>query len=159
VQHDDPPVADAGPDQTVNERSTVTLTGAGSSEPDGQTLTYTWTQTGGPAVTLSSTHAVSPTFTAPEGLANQDLTFQVAVSDGSPTVTDTAVFREHRLNDAPTASAGPTQTVNERSTVTLSAAGSSDPEGQTLTYTWAQTAGPAVTLSNTHAVSPTFTAP
>ena len=42
------PTADAGDDQTVAAGATVNLDGTGSSDPDaGDTLDYTWTQTGG----------------------------------------------------------------------------------------------------------------
>lgn len=48
-----PPVADAGPDQVVEQTSLagaeVTLNGSGSSDPDGDPLTYTWTWAGGSA--------------------------------------------------------------------------------------------------------------
>ena len=51
-------------------------------------------------------------------------------------------------NDAPSAAAGADQNVNELDVVTLDGTGSSDPEGVGLTYSWVQTSGPAVVLSN-----------
>ena len=68
-----PPVADAGPAQTVQVNSAVQLDGSGSSDPDGDTLSYQWSQTGGTAVTLSSATAVKPTFTAPASAGDPDL--------------------------------------------------------------------------------------
>jgi hypothetical protein len=48
-----PPVADAGPNQTVDEGVTVTLDGSNSSDPDGDISSYQWTQIAGIPVTLS----------------------------------------------------------------------------------------------------------
>ena len=59
------PIADAGPDQTVNEGVEVTLDGSNSSDPDGSIATFAWTQTSGPAVTLSDASSPQPTFTTP----------------------------------------------------------------------------------------------
>ena len=45
------PIADAGPDREVLAALTVSLDGSGSSDVDGDPLTYSWVQTAGPTVT------------------------------------------------------------------------------------------------------------
>ena len=63
------------------------------------------------------------------------------------------------VNDPPVADAGSNRAVNEGSAVTLDGSGSSDPDDGIASYLWQQTAGTAVTLSNSTATKPTFTAP
>ncbi|MBF9135301.1 hypothetical protein I0C86_41355 [Plantactinospora sp. S1510] len=75
------PTANAGPDQTVSPGATVTLTGLGSTDPDGTIAAYSWTKLSGPAVTLSSASAAQPTFTAPSTVSGTTLTFGLTVTD------------------------------------------------------------------------------
>ena len=60
-----PPTANAGPDQTADEGTTVQLAGSGT-DPEGAAVIYLWSQVSGPAVTLSSVADPNATFEAPE---------------------------------------------------------------------------------------------
>ncbi|MGX5913545.1 S8 family serine peptidase [Aliidiomarina sp. Khilg15.8] len=80
------PVASATAPSPVSGGAEVTLNASGSSDPDGDSLTYSWTQTAGQDVTLNANNVAQPTFTAPN--ADTTLTFSVTVSDGD--LEDTA---------------------------------------------------------------------
>lgn len=89
-----PPVADAGPDQIGAAAGTITLNGSGSSDPEGDTLTYEWTQVAGPPVAISGKNSAIATFTAAQ---NQSYSFRLTVRDpggmtssATTTVTTTA---------------------------------------------------------------------
>jgi hypothetical protein len=151
-----PPVANAGTDQSVNERATVTLDGSGSSDPDGNTLTYKWVAPAG--IPLSSISAANPTFTAPEVSQDTQYTFSLAVNDRFvDSQADHVVITVRNVNKAPVANAGTDQSVNEGTTVSLDGSASSDPDGNPLTYQWTVAAG--ITLSSTSESKPTCFAP
>ena len=92
----DPPVADAGDNQSVYSGVRVTLDGSHSSDPEGQTLTCQWAQTGGPTVQISSSTATRAYFTAPEVEIGQQATliFELTVFDSSMlSCTDTCIVQ------------------------------------------------------------------
>ena len=136
------------------------MNGTASSDPEGAPLTYSWSLTTRPAgstATLSSPSSATPTFTA-----DRPGTYvaQLIVNDGSlHSLPDTVTIATS--NVPPVANAGPDQIVAVGAVVSLNGSGSSDADGQPLTYSWSFTSKPAgstATLSNATAVSPTFVA-
>jgi hypothetical protein len=183
-----PPVADAGPDQKVLRRTKVSLNGSKSTDPDDGIASYRWTQISGTKVTLPSATSVTPTFTAPNVKARGTaLTFKLTVTDkGGRQSSDTCVVnvtyaqtttassaqpelmsvndtgqaaKSVRANQPPTANAGPDLKVVEGAMVQLDGSNSTDSDDGIVSRLWEQTAGPAVTLSDPKAVAPTFSAP
>jgi hypothetical protein len=83
-----PPIAYAGPDQSISTGAPFTLDGRGSTTPTG-TNTYAWSQTGGTTTPLSSTTVAQPTGTAPGTPGT--LTYGLVVDNGVLTSTQDTV--------------------------------------------------------------------
>ena len=153
------PIADAGTDGSydLSER-VIVLNGNQSSDPDGDSLTYEWTQVGGPMVSLSkgSASPAEARFDSPR--QEQTLTFELRVADeaGASSTDQISLTFE---NTPPLADAGEDQTVSAGALVMLSAAGSTDADHSAITYVWTQTEGDPVNLNSPESVSPTFVAP
>ena len=76
-----PPVADAGPDQTVRQGTRVRLDAIGSADPEGENPFYYWTQVKGMPVDLLEPLSLRPYFTAPVVLRPHVLRFRLIVRD------------------------------------------------------------------------------
>jgi YD repeat-containing protein len=154
-----PPVAEAGPDQTVSISELVCLDGSHSCDVDGDLLTYHWsllsTPAGSGAVLSAPTH-IRPCFVAD---LPETYVVQLIVNDGSfDSRPDTVTVSTH--NSPPVANAGPEQTVAVTHTVTLDGSGSEDVDGDLLSFKWSfasQPAGSKAKLSDPAALKPTFT--
>jgi chitinase len=88
-----PPTANAGANRTLVEGAAASLQGSGS-DSDGTIAAYLWTQTAGPAVTLSGANTANASFTAPQVTTSTALAFRLTVTDnqgatGSDDVTVT----------------------------------------------------------------------
>ena len=156
-----PPVADAGPDQIVASGATVTLDGSGSSDSDGTITIYTWQAQYNPSFTISITNPqiVNPTFVAPTGPATVVIGLVVIDDQSSISASDTVTITVLPPPLPPIADAGPPQTVRYGDTVTLDGRGSTDPNGDQITYSWAHTSGLSASLTGSNTAQPTFTAP
>lgn len=81
VSANEPPEVDAGAGQTVAAGDIVTLAGT-ATDPDGDPLLVSWSQTGGPPVALGTTDRLALDFSAPEADAPVTLTFELTAHDG-----------------------------------------------------------------------------
>lgn len=162
--HDDNerPIADAGPDQTVSPRSFVVLNGGGSSDPEDDPLTFAWTLTrtpGGSAASLLDDDRESPSF-SPDLAGTYRI--ELIVNDGAlDSRPDEVVVTVVEDNGVPTANAGPNQSVDVGDNVNLDGNGSSDPDGDRLSFTWTLASAPpgsSASLNNPSSATPRFTA-
>src|SRR5262249_26991421 len=121
------PVAQTGGAYAGVRNEPIAFDGIGSSDPDGDALTYAWDfgdgATGtGPTPTHAYTSLGSHTGT-------------LVVSDGELTSAPSTTIATIS-NRIPVANAGPPRTTFRNSPVSFDGTGSSDPDGDALTYQW-----------------------
>jgi hypothetical protein len=168
VSENHEPIARASAPGIVSEGETVTLNGGQSDDPDGDEITYSWAQTGGPSVSLSESESASPSFAAVasqdapciDGLPTSVLTFQLTVFDGevdsAPSSVEVKVMKNY---DPLTVTTVSDAAVRSGEYALLSAAVTGGTGCGKISYDWKQTAGSAGVLSNPTSRSPGFKAP
>ena len=162
-----PPVANAGLDQTVPIRQSVSLDGSASTDPDNNTpLTYAWSFVSRPAgsvATLLNADTSLASFT-PDAVG--EFRIKLVVTDSLGTTNkpddDLDTVTVSTVNSPPVADAGPDQAITLiGTTVQLDGRASYDLDGDPITYQWALTQKPegsTATLSNSSSSMPTFVA-
>jgi len=168
VAPNQPPTANAGPDQTVSDADDsgaepVTLDGGASSDPDGSIVSWVWTEDGEEIAT-----GASPTVALAVG--THAITLTVTDNDGASATDEVQITVIPPAQQPPVANAGPDQSVTDvdesgDQAVTLDGSASSDPDGSVVSWVWSEGgeeiatgATPTVTLSvGTHTITLTVT--
>jgi MYXO-CTERM domain-containing protein len=115
-------------------------------------------------IALDGRDTARPTFVAPDVAAETSLVARLTVSDGTTSVDDevTIVVKPQGtegVNRPPVANAGEARSVGVGSEVVLDASGSSDPDGDTLSFVWTSVDDASVVLASADTVAARFTAP
>jgi large repetitive protein len=147
------PVVIAAEPIQVPEGTEVTLKND-ATDPDGEPVTVTYEQLSGPVVTLNGA-----TFTAPTVDTETEMTFEAKAFDGrAESLPVVQVVKVVNVNQKPVAIVPPTAELRSTEMLTIDGTGS-DPDGDSLTFSWTQVSGPAVDLVNADQGSVSFHAP
>jgi len=143
------PTANAGKDQTIElPDSDLTLYGS-ASDPDNNLGTYDWYQVSGPSnATINQEHTLTPVL---KDLREGIYIIRLIVKDkeGATDSDDVKITVKPKVNEAPTANAGPSmETTLPDDKVAFDGDGW-DKDGSIVKYQWKQRSGPSnATLTN-----------
>ena len=84
------PATNAGPDQSVNQQTLVNLGGSGS-DGDGTVVGYSWNQLSGTTVVLTNANSAAASFTVPDIIADETLSFRLTVTDNDGAIASDSV--------------------------------------------------------------------
>jgi hypothetical protein len=153
-----PPIANAGPDQTITlPADSARLDGTGSSDPDGSIASYSWTVLSGPgAITVVNSNMATATA---ENLQAGKYVFELTVVDngGDSSKSQVTITVNPAAIAALLANAGHDTTITiTADTAVLNGSASSDPSGAITSYHWVELSGPGLAniLSANSPVSP-----
>lgn len=139
-----PPVVNAGPDQTVRLPNAAPLNGTATDDgfPFGSTLVVTWTKVSGPG-TVVFANPSSPVTTAQ---FSQEGTYvlRLTADDSRFTISDECTVTVLPQNTPPIINAGPDQTINFLDTTALAGIATDDglPVGSVVETVWTKISGP-----------------
>lgn len=172
-----PPIADAGPDKVIYEGGETTLDGTSSMDEDGTIKHYSWiledTDDDCDPVTgsLQDTHEAKTKFSAPKEIPQQECNYyyELEVRDNNGLIDSDGVIVKVQsadtatVNKPPIAHAGKDRQIHEGDTITLDGTGSTDEDGNIVSYKWNieewDDEDPSGKLSKSNSIITKFTAP
>jgi hypothetical protein len=154
-----PPVAIAGPNQSLSAGIMATTLNGSGTDADGVVVSYGWTQTAGPTsgVTINPNTSTTTGVAQVTGLSNGNTyTFKLTVTDneGATNSSTMNVMVGSTAGGAPTANAGANQSLPGGITSdTLSGSGT----GSGITFAWTHLSGGNATITTPSSPSTTIT--
>jgi len=130
---------------------------ATATDPENNELTFLWTQMNGTEVVLTNADTLNLSFTAPAVIATDVIRLELTVSDDLNVVIKQITVAVLPNNVPVITDVTADQTIDERTTVTLTVA-ATDADNEALTYRWVVN-GATVTLTGDTSDTVTFTAP
>lgn len=152
-----PPVVNAGTNQTLTlPVNSTNLTGS-ASDPDGSVASYSWTKMSGPTATITNaTFSTASISNLIEGV----YVFRLTVTDNlglTAFAQITVTILPAAVNQPPQAIAGSDQIITLPTNSTTLFGSGSDADGMVVSYLWTQLSGPAGTLTNSNTATLTIT--
>ena len=145
-----PPVVNAGPDQTLRLPSLATLNGTATDDgfPFGSTLVTTWTKVSGPG-NVTFANAASPVTTAQFSVEGTYV-LRLTANDSRFTVSDECTIIVLPENTPPIVNAGADQTLTFLQSATLNGTATDDglPVGSVVEVAWTKVSGPGTVAFN-----------
>jgi len=141
-----PPVAHAGSNKTITlPTSTTDLDGSGSSDADGQIVSYSWSKKSGPSTfSITSPNAAKTSVTGLTTTGTYVFELTVKDNNGATDAASVTVTVNPAPNVAPVAHAGSNKTITlPTSSTELDGSGSKDSDGQIVSYSWSKKSGPS----------------
>ena len=154
VESNEPPVCDAGSDRTGVVGDAVVLDASGTVDPEGAPLIYQWRIIDRPADSTATIDAVTLKVTSFSPDRAGTYTIRLIVDDGLNTCrTDIELDIEPKPNAAPVCDAGDDRAAAVGSTVVLNGSGTTDADGDPLTFFWRIIDRPAGSTATIDAVT------
>ncbi len=165
------PIADAGDASSQTADTPVPLTGAGSSDPDGDAITWFWAFDHVPdgsgllsreaAFSVNGTAAAMNTTFTPDAVGTYVVKLVVTDAKGKASDPDYVIINVEDPETVPVANAGADIVTDAGTLASLDGSASYDPQGRTLSYAWSvvdkPTASTLTTMTGSDTPTSTFT--